>query len=95
MKRTHHRLKTWPVFFKESQEGRKLWEHRVNDRNFRVGDLVTLAEYEPELKRYTGQEICGVITYIYHLHSVHADKKARLSTYDSVIFTYERTDLDE
>ena len=44
---TVHKLKTWPWFFQATIEGRKLFELRRNDREFRVGDFVELVEYAP------------------------------------------------
>ena len=40
-----HLLKTDPVYFKEIYEGNKTFELRVNDRDFKEGDIVVLREY--------------------------------------------------
>lgn len=42
-----HKLKTWPVYFDASWRKLKPFELRVNDRDFRVNDTLTLQEFEP------------------------------------------------
>ncbi len=41
-----HALKEHPQHFEDVLEGRKLFEVRKNDRDFRVGDLLALNEYD-------------------------------------------------
>lgn len=59
-----HDLKTWPEPFEAVWSGRKNFEIRRNDRDFKVGDTLLLREYEPEKQAYTGREVSRVITYI-------------------------------
>ena len=61
---TTHKLKTWPIFFDAVETGHKRFEIRNNDRQFQIGDLVILQEYDPEDKLLTGLEWSGEITYI-------------------------------
>lgn len=42
-----HELKTWPEFFGAVVEGRKPFEYRLNDRDYREGDVLWLREYVP------------------------------------------------
>jgi hypothetical protein len=58
-----HALKTIPAFFADIASGKKQFEVRKNDRNFKAGDKILLQEYDPE-KGYTGQEWEGSITYL-------------------------------
>jgi Domain of unknown function (DUF3850) len=37
---------------------------RADDRNFRVGDIVRLNEFDPSSGRYTGRKLKVKITYI-------------------------------
>ena len=53
MGRTHY-LKSWPQFFAPIRQGTRTHELRRNDRDFRVGDLLVLQEYNPETQSYTG-----------------------------------------
>ena len=59
-----HKLKILPEFFAPVVKGDKTFEIRKNDRNFKVGDLVRLLEYNPETQRYSGQHCLVYITYI-------------------------------
>jgi Domain of unknown function (DUF3850) len=59
-----HKVKSWPQFFEQILSGEKAHELRRNDRNFRVGDLLRLQEYDPKENRYTGRELRVKITYI-------------------------------
>ena len=47
-----HELKTDPDSFDESWRGKKSWEIRLNDRDFRIGDSLVLRE-----TNYTGEEM--------------------------------------
>lgn len=51
-----HRLKTWPAFFDLVSRGLKPWEYRKNDRDFQVGDVLVLCEWDPHSERYSGAE---------------------------------------
>ena len=57
-----HELKTYPHYFKQSLDGNKPFEIRLNDRNFQVGDIVILKEWDNI--KYSGRELRGVIKYI-------------------------------
>lgn len=60
-----HQLKSWPEFFQAIVERRKRHElRRSDDRNFSVGDILCLQEYDNERQRYTGREIDVRVTYI-------------------------------
>lgn len=57
-----HELKILPEYFNEIMYGRKKFEVRFNDRNFKVGDTLLLKEWENN--KYTGRVIERKITYI-------------------------------
>ena len=59
-----HQLKTWPEFFRHIQSGNKTFEIRVNDRDFQVGDILHLQEWDPEIRTYTGKMVSRRITYM-------------------------------
>jgi len=44
---TTHRLKSWPVNFRDVLTGRKRFEVRRDDRGFQPGDVVELLEFDP------------------------------------------------
>ena len=59
-----HRLKIEPAFFEAVISGRKNFEIRQNDRNFRPGDTVTLCEYRQDKSEFTGRTTGAVIGYV-------------------------------
>ena len=59
-----HKLKTWPEFYDRLEDGTKKFEIRENDRDFKVGDLLWLCCWDPEMKKRTGRHITMRVTYI-------------------------------
>lgn len=57
-----HELKILPEYFQEIIYGRKTFEVRYNDRNFKVGDTLLLREWQDGA--YTGKAIERKVTYI-------------------------------
>jgi len=61
-----HELKLIQPYFNEVRNGTKTFEIRKNDRDFQVGDIVILKEYNADwtIGEKTGNEIEVRITYI-------------------------------
>jgi hypothetical protein len=59
-----HELKTWPTYFAAVRSGQKRFEIRKNDREFAVGDVLALREFDPEQDQYTGQVEERQITFL-------------------------------
>jgi hypothetical protein len=66
-----HALKTWPPYFQEIYIGRKTFEVRRNDRDFRPFDILWLREFDPnwrgdmgERGRFTGRECRRMVGYM-------------------------------
>lgn len=57
-----HSLKITPEYFEDVEALEKTFEVRLNDRNFKVGDVVELNEFRDNI--YTGSRIYKLITYI-------------------------------
>lgn len=47
-----HFLKIWPQYYDMVEAGNKDWEIRKNDRNFKLGDIVILEQWDPETEIY-------------------------------------------
>lgn len=59
-----HELKTWPEYFQEIINGDKTFEVRKNDRDFKMGDVLLLKEWDNENSKYTGREWTVVVGYV-------------------------------
>jgi Domain of unknown function (DUF3850) len=64
---TEHELKCWPRFFREVASGMKTVEVRLNDRGFKPYDALTLREWDPETKDYTGAVATCLVTELHAL----------------------------
>ncbi len=62
--RVSHELKCWPQYFAALFDGRKRFEIRENDRNFKIGDSLILKEYDPANGTYSGRVISFRVSYI-------------------------------
>lgn len=58
-----HRLRTWPPYFEEVLLGRKTFEVRLNDRDYRRGDVLELVEWAPDAGEETGRVYRRRVTY--------------------------------
>lgn len=59
-----HSLKTVPYYFEALWDGSKTFEVRNNDRDFKVGDFLTLKEWDNIQNEYLGREVFAQITYV-------------------------------
>lgn len=59
-----HKLKTWPEHYEQVINGTKKFEVRRNDRDFQIGDILLLEEFDPYLEAYTSHERKYVVTFI-------------------------------
>jgi hypothetical protein len=55
-----HELKILPQYYKKVSSGEKRFEIRKDDRNFKIGDLIRLSEFN---KEYTGRDCLVEIIY--------------------------------
>ena len=60
---THH-LKTWPEPFSAVWDSLKAFEIRKNDRDYQVGDRLTLQEWFPDDQSWGVRVISASIKYI-------------------------------
>jgi len=59
-----HDVKSWPDFFEPLLNGSKMFDLRRNDRDYKVGDLLYLREWDDHEQEYTGRQCFRRITYI-------------------------------
>lgn len=61
-----HELKTVQPYFESVKSGKKNFEYRLNDRDYKVGDRLDLMEYDMSTG-FSGDHLHKVVTYIYPL----------------------------
>lgn len=61
---TVHNLKSWVGLYDPIDKGDKTHELRVMDRDYKIGDILALSEYDPLTKRFTGRTCEVEVTYI-------------------------------
>lgn len=66
-----HSIKIKPEYFKEVVSGSKKAELRKCDRDYRVGDMLSLCEWKHG--KYTGREWAAVITHVLPVDAVIPD----------------------
>jgi hypothetical protein len=59
-----HSLKSWVGLFEPIMKGEKTHDLRVLDREYKIGDICELNEYNPLTQKYTGRKVDVEITYI-------------------------------
>lgn len=57
-----HELKIYPKYFEDVTSGKKTFEVRKNDRNFQVGDILPLKEWDNI--KYSGREVRAMVVYL-------------------------------
>lgn len=62
MSRQHHYLKILPQYYRAVESGRKTFEIRYNDRDYKVGDMLYLQEFCGG--EYTGRELTREVCYV-------------------------------
>jgi hypothetical protein len=63
--KVEHNVKSWPALFEATLSGAKTHDmRRAHDRDYRVGDILLLQEFDPATQKYTGRELRAEITYI-------------------------------
>jgi hypothetical protein len=90
-----HELKIWPEYWAAVRAGDKTFEYRLNDRNYKSGDLVRLTYFDPKTKEmrteYPWSPLCFEIGYIltvidqmivFSLLELNKKQKHELSLYD-------------
>jgi len=61
---TTHELKCVKEPFQAKWEGKKFWEFRKNDRDFKLDDVLKEREYDPITNEYSGREILERVVWI-------------------------------
>lgn len=60
----YHYLRVWEEFFSALESQEKRFEIRVNDRDFNVGDILVLEEWNNKEEKYTGKKLFTRVSYM-------------------------------
>lgn len=60
--KTKHEIKILPQYYEAVSKGNKRFELRKDDRDYQVGDIIKLREWDG--KEYTGYEMTTGIRYV-------------------------------
>lgn len=61
-----HELKTWPEHWADVAANKKTHEVRQNDRDFAVGDVLCLQEYDRATGKWTGKFVFRRVKHVLH-----------------------------
>lgn len=84
----HHVLKCINPYFSDVLNLEKTFEVRMNDRNFLVGDIVFLMEYDVVLKEFSGRFVILEIDYLFNAPEVVLLPKGFCVFSFSILFSY-------
>jgi len=59
-----HELKCEGRHFNAIWQGKKLFEYRLNDRNYLLNDILLLKEYFADNRHYTGRALSAKVSFI-------------------------------
>lgn len=59
-----HTLKTWDEYFEAIWLKQKKFEVRIDDREYKKGDILQLQEWDTKKEEYTGREMFCDVTYM-------------------------------
>lgn len=76
---TEHDLKLQYPHFDDVENGTVKCQVRLNDRDYKVGDLLLLREWRRDWNRYTGRATYRTITHIMRLDALGAPHLVVLS----------------
>lgn len=58
-----HHLKAWTPMFREIKYGKRDFDVRKNDRDYKVGDTLILNDFDPVKEKFTGDWAPRLITF--------------------------------
>lgn len=62
-----HELKVWAEYFGQVKRLEKTSELRLDDRNYMIGDILILKEWQKRKKQFTGEQVKRRVTQITRL----------------------------
>lgn len=92
---TIHKVKSWTHLFQPALDGVKTHDIRfINERDYKVGDILLLQETDIGGQNYTGRELPMRITYITSKHNACALSNGVLVP-EACILSFKKLDRSE
>lgn len=61
---TVHVIRAWPIFFKDLENSTKTFEFRKDDRDYEVGNILEIHEYDDYTEHYSGKVLSFEIIHL-------------------------------
>ena len=81
--------KVWSEYFDKIKKGQKTFELRLADFKCNPGDILTLREWNPETKKYTGRIIKKEVTYVLKTKDIKFWVKEDIEKYGFQIISFK------
>ena len=81
--------KVWPEYFDKIKKDEKTFELRLADFECNPGDILTLREWNPETKKYTGRIIKKEVTYVLKTKDIKFWVKEDIEKYGFQIISFK------
>lgn len=92
---TWHLLKCWPEYFDALLSGTKKCDARINDRDYKLGDVLVLQEWGPiradlsQVKDYTGRVAIYRVTHCVYTHDLPLPRDKAITPIDWAVMSVE------
>jgi hypothetical protein len=81
--------KSWPGEFQKILDGKKKFDLRLGDTNYKEGDILVLEEFDPKLGKYTGRKIQKKIGFVLKTKDMKFWSKEVMDKYGFVVMSLE------
>jgi len=81
--------KVWPEYFQKILNGDKNFELRLADFDCNIGDTLSLKEWDPKTKKYSGRTIDKIITYVLKTKDMKFWPKEDIEKYGFQIISFK------
>lgn len=81
--------KAWPELFKEILSGKKKFDLRLGDSDYKEGDILILEEWDPKTEKYTGRKIEKKIGFVLNTKDLKFWKKEDIDKFGLAVMSLD------